>query len=250
MGADLFSFSKSLMGTPMLSLGKMMLSACASFIPWGLWNERNRRRFDAKSESFDRVADRVVGQISTWLLTKKVFSPYLGSSIRENWRNLALMHIGKKPPVMKEWSPPDPSFLKLNFDGSSLGNPGISGFRGVISNHSGNQLFTYVGPLGISDSTSAELHGLFSGLRIFRDKCRGPLHIEGDSKVVIGWCENASSPPWRHRDTFKEILDITSIIPCIWSHIPRSANLAANVFARQGATLQSLVVRDVLPQIL
>ncbi|XP_068649058.1 uncharacterized protein [Aristolochia californica] len=121
-----------------------------------------------------------------------------GTPIRENWRNLAMMHFGTKIPVLQERTPPEPSYLKLNFDGSSLGNPGISSFKGVISDHSSNQLFSYVGPLGISDSTSAELHGLLSGFRVFRDKCNDPLHIEGNSKVVIGWCENASPPPWRH----------------------------------------------------
>ncbi|XP_068667615.1 uncharacterized protein [Aristolochia californica] len=161
MAVDLLTFSKSLMGTSMSSLGKMMLSACSSFIP-------------------------VVGHISTWLLTKKSFSPYLGSSIRENWRNLALIHIGKKSPVMQEWTPPTPGYLKLNFDGSSLSNPGISGYGGVISDHSGNQLFTYAGPFGISDSTTAELQALVSDLRVFKDRCSGPLQVEGDSKVVIG----------------------------------------------------------------
>ncbi|XP_068639159.1 uncharacterized protein [Aristolochia californica] len=187
ISADLFSFSKSIYGYPFSGLGKMMLSACVSFVPWGIWNERNRRRFEAKFESEKNVVDKVMGQISTWLLTKKLFCSFKGTSIRENWSNLARMHLGTKIQVMKDWVPPEVGYLKLNFDGSSLGNPGIAGFGGVISDSFGNQWFSYAAPLGISDSTSAELHGLLNGLRTFKDKCSGPIHIEGDSKVVIGW---------------------------------------------------------------
>ncbi|XP_068637268.1 uncharacterized protein [Aristolochia californica] len=153
-----------------------------SFVPWGIWNERNRRRFEAKFESEKNVADKVMGQISTWLLTKKPFCSFKGTSIRESWSNLARMHLGTKIQVMKEWAPPEVGYLKLNFDGSSLGYPGIAGFGGGISDSFGNQWFSYAGPLGISDSTSAELHGLLNRLRIFKDKCSGPIHIEGDSK--------------------------------------------------------------------
>ncbi|XP_068662831.1 uncharacterized protein [Aristolochia californica] len=198
IAADLIGFCKSIIGYPLLGLGKLIISACARFVPWGLWNERNRKRFDAKSEYEARVVEKVTGQISTWLLTKRHFCSFKGTIIQDNWSNLARMHIGTKVQVMKEWTPPETGYLKLNFDGSSFGNPGIVGFGSVISDSSGNQCFSFAGPLGISDSTSPELHGLLNGLRVFRDKRNGPIHIEGDSKVVFGWYQRNSPPPWRH----------------------------------------------------
>lgn len=50
-----------------------------------------------------------------------------------------------------------PGFLKLNFDGSSRGNPGLSGFGCVIRDHQGDNFCVIAGPLGHGDSIKAEV---------------------------------------------------------------------------------------------
>ena len=35
-------------------------------------------------------------------------------------------------PIYVRWSPPPQNYIKLNTDGSSLGNPRFSGFRGLF----------------------------------------------------------------------------------------------------------------------
>ncbi|XP_068639432.1 uncharacterized protein [Aristolochia californica] len=210
---DLSATCRMLVGTPISGIGKLMIFAISAFIPWGLWLERNHRRFNAKPSTQDRVIETISDSIATWLHSRKAFSPFSGTSIRDNWRSLAQLHLSSKPPVICEWTLPSAGVLKLNFDGSSL------------------------------DSTTVELQSVLNGLRVFRDHCSGPVLIEGDSKVVIGWCQHASTPPWRHWDAFFEVLDIVNLLECFWSLIPRSANSVADALAKQGASLQFLVVR-------
>ncbi|XP_020519683.1 uncharacterized protein LOC110006796 [Amborella trichopoda] len=54
---------------------------------------------------------------------------------------------------------------KLNFDGSSLGNPGLAGFGGVLRDWMGNVIFSYAGPLGVRFANYVENFALFFGLR-------------------------------------------------------------------------------------
>lgn len=54
--------------------------------------------------------------------------------------------------------------LKLNFDGSSKGNPGPIGFRCVLDDSNGNVIHMTRGPLGVCDSTKAAAIGLLMGL--------------------------------------------------------------------------------------
>lgn len=39
--------------------------------------------------------------------------------------------------VWMGWSTPSPGFIKINFDGSSLGNPGVAGFSGRLRHANG-----------------------------------------------------------------------------------------------------------------
>ncbi|KAG9450341.1 hypothetical protein H6P81_010306 [Aristolochia fimbriata] len=73
----------------------------------------------------------------------------------------------------------------MNFDGSSLGNPGPAGYGGVFRNAEGQILLAYTGLLGIVDSTLAEIHRVLHGLRIFQNHLVGELVVEGDSQNVI-----------------------------------------------------------------
>ena len=55
--------------------------------------------------------------------------------------------------------------LKLNFDGSSLGNPGMASIGGVIRNEEGTILLYYSGPARVCSNNKAELLSLNIGLQ-------------------------------------------------------------------------------------
>lgn len=68
--------------------------------------------------------------------------------------------------VIHSWSLPTGNVLKLNFDGSLMGNLGPAGIGGTIFDASGSSLVVNLGPLGIRYSLYAESMALLFGLRI------------------------------------------------------------------------------------
>ena len=77
------------------------------------------------------------------------------------------------------------SFIKLNFDGASKGNPGPAGGEGVFRNSQGEILHIYTINLGHSTNNSAELNAMVKGLNIAIYKGFEKLILEGDSSLVI-----------------------------------------------------------------
>ncbi|KAG9442213.1 hypothetical protein H6P81_018067 [Aristolochia fimbriata] len=170
-----------------------------------------------------------------------------GDQIRSNWCAIATMKQGNLTDAPVGWRPPPSGCIKLNFDGSSQGNPSPAGFGGVFRDHEGTIFLTYAGPLGHEDSTVAEMTALLQGLRIFRSRLQGKLLVEGDSKNVIGWCEGGVTPPWRLCYSFREILDLAKERVEGWSYIPRAANAIADSLARNGVSLVTVTIRDTPP---
>ncbi|OMO64495.1 reverse transcriptase [Corchorus capsularis] len=76
-------------------------------------------------------------------------------------RNRAIFQ-GSIIPV--SWQPPGPGWLKLNTDGSSLGNPGLARAGTVIRDHEGGWVRGSVRQLGICSNYLAELWALRDGL--------------------------------------------------------------------------------------
>ncbi|KAG9458672.1 hypothetical protein H6P81_003180 [Aristolochia fimbriata] len=62
----------------------------------------------------------------------------------------------RKPPHL----PSQEGWICLNFDGSSIGNPGQAGIGGTFRDHTGNTLLGYSGPIGQSTSNMAEARAL------------------------------------------------------------------------------------------
>lgn len=48
---------------------------------------------------------------------------------------------------MKEWEPPAEGLVKINFNGSSIGNPGLAGFGCVARDSHGRVLFVVLAAL-------------------------------------------------------------------------------------------------------
>jgi ribonuclease HI len=76
-------------------------------------------------------------------------------------------------------------FIKLNFDGASKGNPGVTGFGAVFRDHLGNILLINVGSLGHTTKNVVELWGLTRGLQLVIEHNFTKLAVEGDSLIII-----------------------------------------------------------------
>lgn len=111
--------------------------------------------------------------------------------IWDNWQ----MNRPHSPPVSihpaisrkdsGSWRPPPAGMIQLNFDGACKGNPGQAGYGGVFRDNKGHSLGIFLGSIGWDTNNSAELEGLWRGLRIAHTRNLFPLVIEGDSQILI-----------------------------------------------------------------
>ena len=166
--------------------------------------------------------------------------------LRKFWQKIVFFS-NPRPPNMTEWAPPQAGWLKLNFDGSSWGNPGLAGFGGLLRTSTGQVMKVYSGPAGSCTSNEAESRALLEGVRLLKDESRTPLVIEGDSALTIAWAKGTCPPPWHLKLLFDEIWDITLEWQVSWSKVPRSANSLADNLAKQGVRRAFTITGTSLP---
>lgn len=122
------------------------------------------------------------------------------------------------------------SFLcKLNFDGSSKGNLKPSGFGCVIHDAQWALIKIVVGPIGLADSTKAEVMGLLWGLREVCSLNLSHALVEGDSAMVVGWGLGHSNCSWKYVHLIHEIMVLVVVsLNVVLSLVPRSQNGMVN----------------------
>ena len=127
-------------------------------------------------------------------------------------------------------------FVKLNVDGSSLGNPGASEFGGFLRDHEGQWIYAFSGSW-VTTSLKAELFVILHGLRkAWNDGFRF-VQCESDSQLALNLIlhnGNASHP-------YNALISL--IRNCInqpWNvtfmHTLREGNACADWLAKHGAT--------------
>lgn len=166
---------------------KMFWGCLSHAIIWNLWKERNRRIFEDSQKPFKEIIDVIIIEVGSWLFVINVFQGLSLVDFVQDWKTCISVNASKQIISINCWSAPPTGVLKLNFNGSSLGNPGPSGFGCVIRDSHGDINRIVTGTIGIVDSTKAELMGLLMGLREIRDLHLSVLVIKGDSSVVVGW---------------------------------------------------------------
>ena len=125
--------------------------------------------------------------------------------------------------------------MKLNTDGSALGNPGRASGGGVIRDHLGHWIKGFSRALGTTNSFIAELWALKDGLIIFKDLGLSKLIVELDALSVIHMLSSDKSCPIMepllsdYRSLFKAIPNKRI------QHIYREANQYADALARLGS---------------
>ena len=131
--------------------------------------------------------------------------------------------------------------LKLNFDGSALGNLGKVGVGGVIREEDGI-ILSYSGPAGFCSINKAELLALNVGLREASRMNPQRLLVTGDSASVLQWALNPSTAPWYLADLSEEMAQMSTALNISFSHIRRSANAEADRLAKEGVHKPSLII--------
>ena len=81
--------------------------------------------------------------------------------------------------------------MKLNTDGSSLGNPRATGGGGVIRDWSGNWIVGFSRKIGIATSLLAKLWAIRDGLMLCVDRSLAMVEVELDAKAVVDMLTNS-----------------------------------------------------------
>ena len=138
------------------------------------------------------------------------------------------------------WEKPGLGWVKLNTDGSSLGNPGLAGGGGLIRDEEGAWVVGFARNIGISFSFIVELWALRDRLMICVHRNFNAVEVEVDARVVIDVlsasnCTNSLAVPLV--DDCKHLA--TQIHQICFKHCFREANRSADKLARTGAAQDS-----------
>lgn len=123
--------------------------------------------------------------------------------------------------------------MKLNTDGSSLGNPGLEGGGGLIRNEKGWWVVGFASKIGITSSFLVELWALRDGLNLCVSRGIAAIEVELDAKFIV----DAVSNP-KYSNIFASVLmdDCRHLVKQIpqtqFKHCFREANRCEDALAR------------------
>jgi ribonuclease HI len=134
------------------------------------------------------------------------------------------------------WHPDKEAAVILNVDGSSLGNPGPSGFGGVLRHSNGSWIFGFAGTVGISSILHVELLAIHHGLKVAWDLGYRNIICYSDSTLAIQLIDEMGNL-WHHYASI--LANIKDMVNRNWhirfKHTMREANAVADLLAKIGA---------------
>ncbi|XP_055806888.1 uncharacterized protein LOC129875623 [Solanum dulcamara] len=136
-------------------------------------------KYGEKQSNLTRVKFSIIKD--TYNLLTKAF-PYMVWP--NNWKDLVLLveqcfHDTKVTPTC--WLKPVALKVKLNTDGSSLGNPRNIGGGGLLRNAHGDLIFAYATPLGVGTNNQVEIKAAIFGLSWCLHLGYSQVNLEVDS---------------------------------------------------------------------
>ena len=153
-----------------------------SFAVWNIWKNRNHVIFKGRYLN-PRLAN---------LITNQALEFFFCAGSSKAVQNQVLN--------MVKWDRPGIGWMKLNTDGSSLGNPGSAGGGGVIRDWHGRWVASFSRKIGIASSLLAELWAIHDRLMLCIDRNLAMVEVKLDAKAVVDvlanplYSNNAISP--------------------------------------------------------
>ena len=133
---------------------------------WVLWLNRNNLVFGKSATQKDLKAET---------LAKAAEMAYLGITEK---------HVKAKTKIQVRRLPPPFSWMKLNSNGSSMGNPSLARRGGFIRNENGEWVKGYARAIGCATNVAMELWALRDGLQLCIS-LKVPTVVFDDAKLVI-----------------------------------------------------------------
>jgi ribonuclease HI len=199
---------------------------------WSLWLERNNKVFHSESRPVEKLVDQCLHRALEYFFVVG----FDGNS-----------KASESIPV--KWVPPALGWVKLNTDGSSLGNPGQAGGGGVIRDHVGHWIRGFTRRVGVATSLAAELWAIRDGLSLIVDMGFLYVTIEIDALMVVSFLALNSIPHPSLRPLVADCRFLLQRIPHKeLKHVFREANKCADRLAKLGGSQEAdFVVLDTPP---
>ncbi|KAH0764805.1 hypothetical protein KY285_000676 [Solanum tuberosum] len=135
------------------------------------------------------------------------------------------------------WYKPPNNILKLNTDGSAIGNPGRIGGGGILRDHQGNMVYDFTIPLGMGTSNQAEIQTALFDMQWCSQHGYSNIILEVDSELLMKWIKHSLTPPWQVQQHLRQLQDIINqmtFFQC--NHIYREANFTADALSKWSHT--------------
>ncbi|CAA0815416.1 Unknown protein [Striga hermonthica] len=194
------------------------------FALWFIWLERNNKVFGNPYNSPFAVVKEILSFFQWWK----------DARLRADRLMDGVSH--DIMPKTVTWNPFYCMGMILHTDGSSMGNPGPSGFGVVLHTHEGVWIEGISGNIGIADNTLAEVIAILEGLTLAVARGCTTLTCYSDSQEALRLINTATVPNHVMGGLIMNIRDkISSIANLRFFHIWREGNSVADRLARRGS---------------
>ncbi|KAF9594508.1 hypothetical protein IFM89_031626 [Coptis chinensis] len=172
-----------------------------------LWFHRNKVHFEDESNNFTFCTKYVKQQVNCVIHTSKgtMYGNAHDHFVRLAWG--AELKLRKAPQIKEcKWLLPEIDQVKVNVDGSSMGNPRPAGWGAMYRDHNGEFLLVSCKGLGVKTNYVPECYAILENAKVAIEKGWLNLWLESNSTVAIedfstgkipwklskrwGWCKS------------------------------------------------------------
>ncbi|XP_042482204.1 uncharacterized protein LOC122062621 [Macadamia integrifolia] len=211
-----------------------------------IWKERNGRRFEERQRQQRHVIEMIKNDIRETIPNVKTSIKSMNEILCCRRLGLNILSAGIKPPLEVYWCKPLTGWVKLNFDGSSIGNHGNAGAGAIMRDHNGRCLWSCSIYLGIRENYEAELEGLMHGLMKAKQLAIPFLWVESDSAALV-MSIHQGKIPWMAMQRWNHLRQFLGSITWKITHNYREGNSVANFLAKKAAKSRCSTVNDAFP---
>ncbi|KAK3218921.1 hypothetical protein Dsin_012891 [Dipteronia sinensis] len=210
-------------------------------LTWTIWESRNSVVFRGKAASLFNAVDSVRFRIVWWF---KNFGRGFKDDITLLLLDVKERCVDSKPDKVTTksvWAPPLIDDLTFNVDGSTIGNPGMAGIRGVLRDASGKILCLFSSSIEITDPISSEVIAIqrACNLIIFNQLLADRnITIISDSKAAVSWVNGEGFGSLKLVNVVYVIRQTLHLLTMLSvSFMPRSSNSLADSLAKASSGL-------------
>ncbi|KAH0663239.1 hypothetical protein KY284_028170 [Solanum tuberosum] len=184
---------------------KYIFQVVPSIIVWELWKRRNTLK-NGKKISSNKVIYQIMHTLILFMKTRRrncTYIPYKWTMVVE-----AIHNYNPTVKVTRViWGPPDTSWVKVNTDGASKGNPGRSSWGFCVRNNKGDVIQAQAKEIDepLITNTQAETMALLHALKYIETAQLDKVIIEIDSLLLKNIVERVWKVPWKVVNILEEI---------------------------------------------